>query len=152
MPGELGFDTGPYVSIATFCEQVIEDKSGVLTLVRLVDQLTVSASGKGASDELPPGGTLNTTLAIGLKSGQARGKQSVRVTVEHPDGTRHPGPELPVHFTQGPNSGANLVLKIGLTLSSTGLYWADVLVNGRVVTRVPLEVRYEVIPPGIQVQ
>lgn len=56
-----------------------------------------------------------------------------------------------MHFTQGPNSGADLILKIDLTLSTTGIYWADVLVNGRLVTRAPLEVRYQVIPPGMQV-
>ncbi len=152
MPGELGFDTGPYVSLATFCEQVIEDKSGVLTIVRILDQVTVSAHGEGASEDLPPGGSLNMTLVIGLKPGQARGKQTVQVTIEHPDGSLHPGPDVPVHFTQGPTMGANLVLKMAVTLSTTGVYWADVRVNGRLVTRVPLEVRYQVIPPGMQVR
>ncbi|MCA1708413.1 MAG: hypothetical protein LC808_36100 [Actinobacteria bacterium] len=150
MPGELGFDTGPYVSLATFCEQVIEDKEGVLTLVRIIDQVTVSATGEGASDELPAGATINTTLVISLKPGQARGRQTVKISFEHPDTSHHPGPELPVHFTQGPSVGANFVLKVGLTLSTPGVYWADVLVNRRLVTRVPLEVRYQVIPPGMQ--
>lgn len=151
MPGELGFDTGPYVRLAVFCDQVIEDKSGVLTIIRIIDQVTVSVSGEGP-DEMPPGGVVGTTLAIGLTPGQARGKQAVQVIIEHPNGSRHPGPEVPVHFTQGSTNGANLVLKLGVTLSTTGFYWADVLVNGRIVTRVPLEVRYQVIPPGMQVQ
>lgn len=150
MAGELGFDTGPYVNLATFCEQVIVDKSDVLTVVRMVDQITVSVSGEGAPGELPSGAVLQPTLAIALKAGEARGKQTVQVTLEHPDGSRHPGSEVPVHFTQGPNFGVNLVLKVAIALSTTGLYWADVLVNGRLVTRVPLEVRYQVIPPGMQ--
>jgi len=152
MAGELGFDTGPFVNLATFCEQVIEDKSGVLTIVRVVDQITVSVQGEDASAELPTGAGLNMTLAIALRPGQARGKHAVRVTFEHPNGTRHPGPDVPVHFTQGPNNGANLILKVTIALTTTGLYWADVAVNGRLVTRVPLEVRYQVIPPGMQVQ
>lgn len=145
MPGELGFDTGPYVTLATFCEQAIEDKNGVLTLVRIIDQITAS----GASDELPQGAAVATTLVVGLKPGQARGRQTVQVAIEHPDGTRHPGSDLPVHFTQGPVVGANLVLNMTIALSTTGIYWADVLVNKRLVTRVPLEVRYEVTPPGM---
>lgn len=150
MAGELGFDTGPYVTLALFCEQAIEDKSGVLTLVRIVDQMTVSASGPNVPAELPPGAGIQTNLVIGLKSGHALGQQKVQVVFEHPDGSRHPGPELPVHFTQEPSHGANLVLALTVALSTTGLYWADILVNGRLVTRTPLEVRYEVIPPGIQ--
>jgi hypothetical protein len=148
--GELGFDTGPYVRFAVFCEHVIEDKSGVLTIVRIIDRVTVSQS--EGPDDLPPGGVIATTLAVGLTAGQARGRQTVMVTIEHPDGSRHPGPEVPVHFTQGTAAGVNVILKIGLTLSTTGFYWADVLVNGRIVTRLPLEVRYQVIPPDMQLQ
>jgi len=33
-------NTGPFVSVAAFCENVIEDKSGVLSLIRVVDRLT----------------------------------------------------------------------------------------------------------------
>lgn len=150
MAGELGFDTGPYVTLAVFCEQVIEEKDGVLTIVRIVDQLTVSVSGTDVSDELPPGAAIQTNLVIALKAGEALGQQSVQVVVEHPDTTRHPGPKLPVHFTPGRGGGANLILRFAIQLSTTGLYWADVLVNGRLVTRTPLEVRYQVIPPGIQ--
>lgn len=150
MAGELGFDTGPFVNAALFCEQAIEDKGGVLTLVRVVDQITVSVSGENAPDDLPPGATVNTTLVVSLKPGEARGRQSVQVIFEHPDGTLRPGPEIPVHFTGGPNNGANLIMKVTLGLSSSGLYWANVAVNSRLVTRVPLEVRYEVTPPGIQ--
>lgn len=149
----MGFDTGPYVVLATFCDQVIEDKTGVLSVIRIVDQLTLSVkSGEGVPDELPPGAGFNSTFAVGLKAGEARGRQTVQIIVEHPDGSRHPGPELQVHFSQGPTSGANVVLKLGLILSTTGLYWTNVLVNGRLVTRVPLDVRYEVIQPGIQLR
>lgn len=151
MAGELGFDTGPYVNLAVFCEQAIEDKNNVLTLVRIVDQLTVSASGDDAPEDLPPGAVVNTNLVIGLRAGQARGKQTVQVVLEHPDGSRHGGPDVPVHFTQGENGGANLILKMALALSTAGAYWADILVNKRLVTRIPLDIRYQVISPGMAV-
>lgn len=150
MPGELGYDTGPFIVFAVFCEQAIQEKDDVLTLVRIVDQITLSGVGDDAPDALPEGAAFNTTLVIGLKAGQARGNQRVRVDVEHPDGSRHPGPALPMHFSNAENSGGNLILKMTLSLSTTGLYWADVLVNERLVTRTPLDVRYQVIPPGIQ--
>lgn len=150
VPGEFGYDTGPFVVLAVFCEQAIEDKSGVLTLIRIIDQVTIQASGPGAPQELPVGSAFNTTLVIGLKAGQARGKQIVQVTFEHPDGTRHPSPEIPIHFSGGDHQGTNLNLKTGVGLSDTGTYWAEISVNGRPVTRSPLEVRYEVTPLQIQ--
>jgi hypothetical protein len=148
--GELGYDTGPYVNVAVFCERVLQEKDDVITLVRIVDQITVSVTGTDAPDELPPGAAVSTNLVISLRAGQATGKQRVQITFEHPDGSRHPGPELPVHFTQGSSGGANLILNMNVALSTTGIYWADILVNGRLVTRLPLEIRYQVIPPGIQ--
>lgn len=147
MAGELGFDTGPYIAAALFCESTIEDKNGVITIVRVVDQVTVACVGEGAPDDLPPGAGVQTTFVLMLKPGQAKGRQTVNVVIVHPDGTREKGPDVPVHFTQGPNNGANLVLNIGIRLSTAGLYWADVLVNDRLVTRAPLEVRYEPNPP-----
>ena len=149
MAGELGFDTGPFVNVATFCDQAIQDKDGVLTIVRVIDQMTLTATGPTAPEELPPGGAVNLTLVVALKAGQAHGKQDVKIEFEHPDGSKHPGPAIPVHFSGGAGGGANAIFKITLVLSSAGLYWADVLVNGRLVSRVPLEVRYQVIPQGV---
>ena len=150
MPGELGFDTGPFVSLAVFCDQAIEDKSGVLTIIRIVDQVTLMAAGPDAPEELPPGAAINTTLVIGLKAGQARGRQALQVTFVHPDGSRHPGPELNFHLAGLEHSGQNFILKAGVALSDAGIYWAEVWINKRLVTRTPLDVRYEISPPGIQ--
>lgn len=151
MAGELGYDTGPFVTLAVFCERTIKEADGVLSLIRVVDRLELSGSGPDAPDELPPGAVVNTHLVIGLKPGAARGPQKVQVVMEHPDGvTRKDGPEIPIHFTGDQNAGQNLDLEIGIVLSGPGTYYADVFVNGRLVTRTPLEVRYSVNPPGIE--
>ena len=151
MAGELGYDTGPFVSLAVFCENVINDADGVLTLVRLVDTVTVSAQGEDAPSDIPPGTVLNLNVVVGIKAGNAKGRQQVQVTFEHPDGTRKPGPQVPVHFSGAPNAGQNIHLQVALALTDAGLYIADVTVNDRVVTRMPLDVRYQVLPPGMTV-
>jgi hypothetical protein len=150
VPGELGYDTGPFVVLAVFCEQAIEEKSGVLTLIRIIDQVTIQAIGPDAPDDLPVGSAVSTTLVVGLKAGMARGKQKVQATFVHPDGTRHPGPEIPIHFNAGDHQGSNLLLKATVALSTTGIYWAEVAVNERMVSKTPLEIRYEVNPPQVQ--
>lgn len=142
MPGELGFDTGPYVNIAVFCDRAITEADGALSLIRIIDQVNVQLQGPGAPDDLPPGGVLQATLVVGLKPGRARGRQSVQIVMEHPDTMRYPGPVQSIQFTGGPNNGVNVVLNMNIQLSSAGLYWADVMVNDRLVTRVPLQVTY----------
>jgi hypothetical protein len=142
MPGELGFATGPYVNMAVFCERAMQETDGVLSIIRVIDQVNVQASGPDAPDALPPGGEITTTLVVMLKGGQARGTQSVQVVLEHPDTSRHEAPMMSVSFTQGEHSGANLVLPMKIQLTSAGLYWTDVLINERLATRVPLMVNY----------
>jgi hypothetical protein len=145
--GELGFDTGPYVNAAVFCEKAITEQDGVLSLIRVVDQINVQAQGPEAPDELPPGGLIQPTLVLVFKPGEARGSQRVRVDIEHPDTIIRKGPEQSFSFTGGPNNGVNIVALTQIALSTTGLYWANVYVNDRLVTRVPLQVSYSFTRP-----
>ena len=49
----MAFERGPYLSIAAFCEQTIDDKSNVLSLIRVVDRMTVTGQGPDVPDEMP---------------------------------------------------------------------------------------------------
>jgi hypothetical protein len=141
MAGELGFDTGPFVNVAVFCEKVLQEQDGVLSVIRIVDQIGIEAEGPDAPDVLPPG-TIQTTLLVCLKAGQARASQKIQVVLESPDGSRKLGPELAVNFSPGPGGGANVIMPTAIEVTSAGLYWADVNVNDRLMARVPLQITY----------
>jgi hypothetical protein len=142
MAGELGFDTGPFVNVAVFCERVLQEKDNVLSAIRIVDQINVQAQGNIAPEDLPAGSTIQSTLLVMLKAGEARGPQTIQVVIEDPVGGRREGPEQSVVFSPGPAGGVNLIIPLMMQLSSAGLYWADVLINRRLVSRVPLTVNY----------
>ena len=139
-------NTGPYISIAAFCENVIEDKSGVLSLIRLVDRLIVSAQGPGAPEKMPET-PLNWFLVISLKSGKARGSIPVKIQPESPSGLRADPVTFTPHF-EGENRGCNIISRLGLTLKEPGVYWFRIYVGDNLATQVPLEVIYSrtVIP------
>lgn len=140
---------GPFISIAAFCENVIEDKSGVLSLIRIVDRLTVSAQGSSAPEQMPPT-LLNWFFVLTLKSGQARGSVQVAIEPELPSGLRLAPVTFTPHF-EGGNRGCNIVSRIGLTLEAPGIYWFRVFVADRLATRVPIEVIYSrTVIPGTQ--
>ncbi len=141
MAGELGFSTGPYVAVATFVNDVLEEKSGALSLVRIVNQLSIEAEGPEVPDELPPG-VVNSKLVVVLRAGEARGPQRVQIVLETPDGARHDGAVQSVNFPAGKHATVQLVTELQFGVESAGLYWADVLVNDRLVSRAPLEVQY----------
>ena len=142
MPGELGFDTGPYVTVAAFCDRAITENDGVISLIRVIDVVNLQVQGPVAPDELPPGGILNTTFVLMIKAGRALGRQVVQINMEHPDTTVHPGPEQAVNLSGGQGGGANLIMQMQIQLSDTGLYWANVLINSRMMSRTPLQVNY----------
>ena len=75
---EMAFEKGPYLQIAAFCEQVIEDKRGMLSLINVVDRTTHSRGGPQAPEEMPAF-DLNWKLVLSLKSGEARGSYPVRI-------------------------------------------------------------------------
>lgn len=147
----MTFDRGPYLTVATFCEQVIEDKSGVLSLIRIVDRMNITAQGPTAPENMPPA-MLNWFLVLNFKSGEARGSHPVKIEPELPSGIRLEPMTLSAHF-EGANRGANIVSKINMKLEMPGIYWFRLYVDDKFLTQIPVEVIYSRIvtpqPPAL---
>ena len=141
MPGELGFDTGPFVAAATFCERVLDEKDGSLSIIRMVNQLEIHAEGPEVPDDLPEG-VITPTLFVAMRAGEARGSHTFQVTIESPDGSHKDSPESSVTFPGGPEGTVNLIIPMKIPVVSAGLYWVDIKLNKRLMTRVPLRVVY----------
>jgi hypothetical protein len=149
----MPFEQGPYLNVATFCEQVIEDKSGVLSLIRIVDRMNVSAYGPGSPNEMPPA-NLNWFLVLSLKSGEARGSHTLKIIPELPSGLSKEPVTLSVHF-EGGTRGQNVVSRINLKLEMPGIYWFKLYLENQFLTKVPVEVIYSrtsVAPPQVRIK
>jgi len=136
----MTFERGPYLITAAFCEQVIEDKSGVLSLIRVVDRMNITAQGPTAPDEMPPA-TLNWFLVLTMKSGEARGSHPIKIEPELPSGVRLKPIELSAHF-EGGNRGLNLITRLNMRLEMPGIYWFRIYVDDQFLTQIPIEVIY----------
>jgi hypothetical protein len=143
---------GPHLSAALFCEKFLQEKDGAPTLVRVVDVLTVPRpepqpiGPEGWPEPMPS--TL-TTVVIVLKSGDARGQYRVRLNTVFPSGRVRQGREQPVEFL-GDEKGINLYGIVPVPIIEEGLYWYDLLVNGRRQTRIPLRIVYGKPTPEAQ--
>jgi len=132
---------GPFVQMATFCEKVLQERDGVLSVIRAVERVLVTVDAPGAPAELPEGTVFQTTLLLALKSGDAQGRYQVVLRAEQPDGTHLPEQTFDAMFEQG-ERGVNLIIGMGLPMIE-GLYWFDVLVSDVLLTRVPLRIMYQ---------
>ena len=145
----MAFEKGPYLQIAAFCEQVIEDKSGVLSLIRVVDRLSVNAAGSDVPEDMPPF-DLNWKLVLVLKSGEVRGSHSIKLVPELPSFETKEATERTVHL-EGGNRGTNIVTDFRMRMEMPGVYWLNIYFDDELLTRLPLEVRYSrVVGPTSQ--
>ena len=130
---------GPYLAAAVFCEKVLQERDGVASLIRIIDRTTVTL-GKDAPPDLPV--TLEPMLFLSFKSGFAKEKMPVVIRPLSPAGQSLPAVTTDVLF-EGDDRGVNLVVQMKLEAKEEGLYWFDVTVEGRLVTRVPYRVLYQ---------
>lgn len=139
-------DTGPHVHVAALCEKVIEDKQGVLSLIRVVDQITHAVAGPDVPDEMPAFTITDLVMVIMLKADQAQGRYTIKIRPNDPSGRDLPVMQTPIHLEPG-QGGANLVLPLQFLVELEGPYWFDILFSAgsghdRLLSRVPLQVLY----------
>ena len=133
---------GPWLAAALLCEKVIEDKEGTLSLIRIIDRVTTTAVGQGTPSEMPPT-PITVTLVAAFKSGSARGRSDFRIDAEAPTGLRTPLAQALSIIFEGEDRGANLIINLNFTAQHEGLYWFDLFLDDKLVTRVPLRVVYQ---------
>lgn len=131
--------SGPYVQIAAFCENVLTESNGVNSLIRVVDRITTSV-GLLPEGIPPPAHLLNAVIA--LKSGQARGSIDITLRAEAPSGLRLPDLTVSV-LLEGEDRGVAIHVPVAIPTEVEGIYWFDVLVDGRLMSRMPLRVVHQ---------
>lgn len=138
---------GPHLNMAVICEKVIEGKDGALSIIRVVDTVTQTATGPEPPPQLPPFILQGLTLVLMFRADEARGRYSIKVRPEAPDGRQLVAIENALHMDGG-ERGANVLMDIVFPVELEGVYWFDLLFvaaegDERLLTRVPLKVVYQ---------
>lgn len=132
---------GPYIQAALFADIILEDKSGALSAIRIIDRITHVSQGPNPPAEMAPfSQTLNALVA--LKPGRATGRQNFTLWMVKPDETRTQTGQGSVHFQGGANQGVNLRLTLNVTFEQEGVYYFDFELDGHLLTRMPVEIMY----------
>ena len=143
------FERGPYIQLAAFCERVLREGDGVISLIRVVDRVTHAERGSNPPQDMPEF-RYPLTMVLNFKSGTARGRHEITITPEQPSGETLQPVTISVTM-EGENKGINVVSPIDIPYKYEGLYWFKIDFDGQVITRIPLEVRYSrmVVGPSI---
>jgi hypothetical protein len=139
-------NTKPFVVAAFFCENLLEDKDGVLSAIRIVDTYFVTlptSPPAGAPPDAKP--AIQVQGLISLKSGDLIGPFKLGLAMRRPSETKSvqlaPDGTWPIVFNGGEH-GVQINLRFPLGVTGFGLYWFDVLWEGKeLLTSIPLRIR-----------
>lgn len=126
----------------------MQEKDGVMSVIRVIDNLTHTIVASSMPEELPKV-PYALTFFILFKAGQARGRHQVALEMESPSGMRKRIFAQSMQMAGG-HRGHNTVIQSNITFSSEGIYWFDVILEDQVVTRMPFKLQYQLVSPGTQ--
>ena len=111
---------GPYLNMAVICERVLKDEvTGNLSLIDVLDRITIRPP-PGAPARMPPI-PVKVMLVLRLVAGGARGKRTLTLRPETPDGMAMPDLAMPVYF-EGDHRPSTAIVNVPFTAEIEGLY------------------------------
>lgn len=149
MPEEMG---GPYVSAAVFCHTALLETSRQLSIIRILDQLTIQVPKFPPGFSLPEGVSLpvpaaQITMVIVIKSGVYKGKATIKMQPKSPTGKDLPVAQFPT-LLEGGERGIQVIMPMAIVFQEEGVYWFEVGLDNPplVLTKVPLTVMHHEVP------
>ena len=139
--------TGPFIRAALFCERVLIERDNVKSLIRMIDQVTHTAVGPDAPETLQ-NFSYSFSVFISLKAGAALGRSDYVIRMVPPSGIPREVAKGSLNFPGAPNQGVDLMSNLQIVFEHEGVYWFDFELDGRVLTRMPLQILYNRIIPG----
>lgn len=132
--------SGPYLNAALLCDSILEEKDNRLSLIRILTELTVNLVAPDAPADMP---TVDLPLngIFTFNAGGRPGDYAANVMLIDPRGNRRLGVESTLTFKHDHHT-LNLIVRGGFKATMPGLYWVQVTLAGRELTRLPLLVRY----------
>jgi len=130
----------PQLKLGVVCERVLQEKDGVLSLIRIVDQFIITATGKEPPDQLPEG-VAPLTIVMSWTGGL--GTHEAAFNIVSPGGETQPSPRSWSFNLDALSGGHNIIVKLPVKVKKAGVYWIEFLLNGQVKSRIPFQVLYK---------
>ncbi len=137
----MASNEGPYLLMAVLCQSAQQDQYGAFNVVNVLEQLVAGTSNPNAPEKMPTF-RFQGDLAISFASGKASGSHRLSVVPVEPTGAQLDPVSQRIEF-KGNDHRATFISNVSMDITQEGVYWFDVRLDDRVVTRIPLRIRYE---------
>src|SRR6185312_10905474 len=132
---------GPYLLMAVLCERAQQDQYGSFSVMNVLEQLVAGTDSPDAPEAMPTF-RFQGSLAVSFASGDANGDHTLSIVPVEPSGERLETVSQVIHL-RGEDHRATFVSNVSMDITAEGVYWFEVSLDMRVVTRIPLKIRYE---------
>jgi len=133
----MAIDGGPYLVIAAFCEKLLREQDGVISLIRLVDRWQII----GPEEQMPPA-FIPLNLVVIFRSGAFRGPAQLTISPITPSGNPMPPINASVYFEGDDDRGAAVATPLAIPVTEPGVYWFELKLLGQAVTQLSMRVVY----------
>ena len=130
----------PYLKLGTICERVLEEKDGVLSLIRIVDTFTITITGKEPPNQLPRGLKI---LTIIMRWVGGLGSHEAAFNIISPGGETQRSPQSWSFTLNAINQGHNIIVTLPVNIAREGVYWHEFILNDQVKSRIPFQILYD---------
>jgi hypothetical protein len=133
---------GPFLAAAIFCNDILEDSNKTISVAGIIDGIMIQLSSSAPADM--PSRKSKVPIAMNIllvfRTGDSPGKHNLRLMMQSPSGKRTKLHSQEIVLSEEPHGGANVKMKANLSLYSKGVFWIDVILDGKRYTRMPLNV------------
>jgi len=130
----------PYLKLGTICERVLDEKDGVLSLIRIVDRFTITVTGKEPPDQLP---RVLRLLTIIMSWVGGLGSHEAAFNIISPGGETQRSPQSWSFTLDAISRGHNIIITLPVSMPKEGVYWIEFILNDQVKSRIPFQVIYK---------
>ena len=125
-----------------FCQDILEDTTRNISALGIMDgiqfQIAPNMPDDFPSKITPIQAALN--LLIIIRTGDSPGEHDLKLIMQTPSGKRSELSSRKIELSSDPNGGAQLKIRTNLQLYSSGVFWIDLILDGKRITRMPLNV------------
>ncbi len=132
---------GPYLLMAVLCQTAQQDQYGSFSVINVLEQLVAGTNDPNAPEKMPTF-RFQGHLAVQIAAGDASGSHRLSVVPVQPSGERLDAVSQRIQF-KGIDHRATFISNVSMDIEEEGVYWFDVTLDDRIVTRIPLRIRYE---------
>jgi hypothetical protein len=131
---------GPYLAAAVYCQTIVSESEGRVTPVNIFDSINLTIPA-GTPPNFPSEENrihIPVWSFISFRSGDAPGEHNFYIVAESPSGKKQKQEEQVIKLPEGAHAGANLNIKITMGIFKGGLFWTNVYLDNKLMTRMPL--------------